>query len=96
MNDQGKNKGAQADTIGNQASSPGKSSSPNKSTVPDHYTFTLDSEDNSFKEYLSFTEAKNTIDLIDLYIDVNQRVVEQKKTTRRFQQFTSNLSLIRQ
>lgn len=69
---------------GNPANSRNQScASASKSQIPDHYTFTLDSEDNIY-DSLSFTEVKNTIDLIALYIDVNQKVIERKKTSRIF------------
>lgn len=46
-------------------------------------------------DFLTFTEVKNTIDLLALYLDVNQKVIEQKKTSKLFQQFTANMNLVK-
>ena len=40
---------------------------------------TEDQTDDGY-EYLSFTEVKNTIDLILLYIDINKKVIDTKKS----------------
>jgi len=47
-------------------------------------------------EYLSFTEVKNTIDLILLYIDINKKVIDTKKVSRGFLKFTETLVQIKE
>lgn len=45
-------------------------------------------------EWLTFTEMKNTIDLIMLYLDINEKVMETKGMPKSFKKFTTNLRLI--
>lgn len=56
--------------------------------------FEIQDDDEKY-DYLTFTEVKNTIDLLALYLDVNKKVVEGKKTSKLFQQFTANMNLIK-
>ena len=56
---------------------------------------TEDKTDDGY-EYLSFTEVKNTIDLILLYIDINKKVIDTKKVSRGFLKFTETLVQIKE
>ena len=44
--------------------------------------------DSDDAEYLTYTEMKNTIDLLTLYITVNSQVREEKATLQMFKTFT--------
>ena len=44
--------------------------------------------DSDDAEYLTYTEMKNTIDLLTLYITVNSQVREEKPTLQMFKTFT--------
>lgn len=65
---------------------------PNNPSLTDYGLANDDSEE---YDYLSYTEIKNTIDLIDLYLETNEKVIENKQMPTAFKDFTKNLGDIK-
>ena len=65
-----------------------------KSSVTDESKKMFHEKEDDF-EYLTFTEVKNTIDLLDLYIDINNQVTKEKKMPATFKRFLANMKSIR-
>jgi hypothetical protein len=47
-------------------------------------------------DYLSFAEMRNVIDLLVLYISVNQKVIDIGKSSKKFMKFHNNMIEVRE